>query len=63
MKQNEIILSNMEQINKTKLLYLCIDCENYPALCTPDKKKAEIYAKYNNCTISYYPIGTYTEIN
>jgi hypothetical protein len=63
MKQNEIILSSMEQINKTKPLYLCIDCEHYPTLCTPDKKKAEIYAKYNYCTISYYPIGTYTEIN
>lgn len=55
-------LSKFEIINKTKPLYLCIDCENYPTLCTPNKREAEIYAKYNYCTISFYPIGTYTEI-
>ena len=61
--QKERNLSNMEEINKTKPLYLCIDCENDPTLCTPNKKEAEIYAKYNYCTISFYPVGTYTEIN
>ena len=60
-KQSKEILSDMEKINKTKPLYLCIDCEQNPTLCTPDKRGAEIYAKYNYCTISYYPIGTYTE--
>jgi hypothetical protein len=61
-KSEEKTLSKMEIINKTKPLYLCIDCEQFPTLCTTDKKQAGIYAKNNFCTISFYPIGTYTEI-
>lgn len=54
-------LSVMEKINKITPLYLCVDFENLPFLCTPVKRDAEVYCKNHNCTISFYPIGTYTE--
>jgi hypothetical protein len=60
-RQPEKTPSRMEIINKTKPLYLCIDCEQNPTLCTPNKRQAEIYAEDNFCTISFYPIGTYIE--
>jgi hypothetical protein len=55
-------LSKMERINQKQPLYLCVDCESLPCLCTPNKKDAERYAAEHYCTISFYPIGTYTEI-
>lgn len=61
-KQEKKHPTKLEIINKTNPLYLCIDCELFPALCTPNRKEAEIYAKYNNCTISSYPIGTFEDI-
>jgi hypothetical protein len=54
-------LSVMETINKKSILYLCVDCENLPHLCTPNYKDAIRYAKEHHCTISEYPVGTYTE--
>jgi hypothetical protein len=60
-KQEKRQPTKLEIINKTKPLYLCIDCEQLPTLCTPNKKEAEIYAKYNYCTISFYPVGTYED--
>ena len=60
-KSEEKTPSKMEIINKTKPVYLCIDCELFPAFCTADYEEARIYAKYNYCKISFYPIGTYTE--
>jgi len=51
-KQEKRVASKMETINQTQPLYLCVDCE----------KEAEQYCKDNYCTISFYPIGTYSEI-
>jgi hypothetical protein len=61
-KQEKSVASKMEIINQTQPLYLCVDCEEMPMLCTPNKKQAEQYCKDNYCTISFYPIGTYSEI-
>ena len=62
MNNNVNKLKNLEIINKTKPLYLCIDCELFPALCTPNRKEAEIYAKYNFCKIHTYNVGEFKNI-
>lgn len=54
--------SILERINKTEVVYLCIDCEQFPCFGTPNYTQACQYAIENYCTISIYPIGTYTEI-
>jgi hypothetical protein len=50
-----------EEINKTKTIYLCIDCEDNPTLMSANLKEVKIYCKYNFCTYVTYPVGTYTD--
>jgi len=59
--QGQRELSVMEKINQKSTVYLCVDCELCPCLCTPDIRAARRYAAEHFCTISEYPPGTYTE--
>jgi len=60
-KQAERQLSVLERINKKEIVYLCYDCELMPCFGTASYAQACRYARENNCKISEYPIGTYTE--
>ena len=54
--------SQWEELNKTKVVFQCYDCELQPTLTTADRSEAIKYCKANNCNYSEYPIGTYSHI-
>ena len=53
--------SILERINKKEPVYLCIDINENICFGTPSYSQAHKFARLNNCFVSEYPTGTYTE--